>query len=75
MRSKKFLSVIFLLSWLAVYCIAGNLEQEYISGGQALVLFALDYAVMAYSGFKSGLLTMPEKGKEPAPSANGTSSK
>lgn len=75
MRSKKFLSGIFLLSWLAVFCIAGSLEQEYISCGQAFAASVLNYAVMAYSGFKSCMLTLPDKGKEPAPFADGTDSK
>lgn len=74
MRSKKFLSGIFLLSWFAVFCITGNLEQGYISSGQAFSAYAMNYVVMAYSGFKSGMLALPDKEKEPAPSANGTSS-
>ena len=75
MRSKKFLSGIFLLSWFAVFVITGSLEQEYITCGQAFAAGALNYIVMAYSGFRSGLLTLPDKGKEPAPLADGTDSK
>ena len=51
------------------------MEQEYITCGQAFAAGALNYIVMAYSGFKSGLLTLPDKGKELAPLADGTDSK
>lgn len=63
MRRKKFLSVIFLLSWLAVFFISGSLEQEYVTCGQASAVSAVNFAVMAYSGFGSGMLTVPQKMK------------
>ena len=62
MRSKKFLSGIFLLSWFVLFVITGSLEQEYITCGQAFAAGALNYIVMAYSGFRSGLPTLPGGG-------------
>lgn len=61
MRRKKFLSGIFLLSWLAVFLISGSLEQERITCGQAVAVSAANFVVMACSGFGSGMLTVPQK--------------
>lgn len=61
MRSKKIFSVIFLLSWLAVFCITGSLEQEYITCGQAVTASVINFTVMGISGFLSGMLTLPGK--------------
>lgn len=71
MRRKKFLSGIFLLSWLAVFFMSGSLEQGRMTCGQAAAESAANFAVMAYSGFGSGLLVLSDTNskKEPAPSA------
>lgn len=50
---KKFLDVLFLLSFIAIYFIAGSMEQEYISFGQAVIAFLVDFAVMGISGYAS----------------------
>ena len=63
MRRKKFLSGIFLLSWLAVFLISGSLEQGCITIGQAATANAVNFIIMAYSGFGSGMLTLPNKKK------------
>lgn len=75
MRSKKFLSGIFLLSWFVMFGITGSLEQEYITCGQAVTASVINFTVMGISGFGSGMLTLPDKWKEPAPLADGTDSK
>lgn len=53
---KKILTVIFLLSFLAMFFIVGSMEQEYISIGQALAVSAINFAVMIFSGSKAGIL-------------------
>lgn len=58
---RKILTVIFLLSWLAVFLVAGSLEQYMIEFGQAVVYFAIIFTAIAVSGFLSGMLTKPEK--------------
>lgn len=63
MGRKKFLSGIFLLSWLAVFLISGGLEQGCITIGQAVTANAVNFIVMTYSGFGSGMLTLPNKKK------------
>lgn len=60
MRCKKLFSAIFLLSWLAVFLVAGSLEQYMIGFGQAIVYFAIIFAAIAVSGVLSGLLTIPK---------------
>lgn len=54
----KALSVIFLLTVLAMFYIAGSLEQEYITDGQAVIALTVNFAAMAVSGYKSGLLAV-----------------
>lgn len=61
MRRKKFLTAIFLLSWLAVFFISGSLEQGCITIGQAITANAANFIVMVYSGFGSGMLTLPKQ--------------
>ncbi len=66
MRCKKLFSAIFLLSWLAVFLVAGSLEQYMIGFGQAIVYFAIIFAAIAVSGVLSGLLTIPKPQDEKA---------
>lgn len=61
MRRKKFLSGIFLLSWLAVFLISGSLEQGRMTCGQAVTANAVNFIVIAYSGFMSGMLKPPKQ--------------
>lgn len=77
MRRKKFLSGIFLLSWLAVFLISGSLEQGRMTCGQAAAVSAANFAVMAYSGFGSGLLVLSDinNKKSPYRRQNGTGSR
>lgn len=58
---RKILTVIFVLSWFAVFFIAGSLDQYIISVGQAIGYSVIVFAAMAVSGFLSGLLTLPDK--------------
>ena len=58
---NKILTVIFVLSWFAVFFIAGSLDQYIISAGQAIGYSVIVFAAMAVSGFLSGMLTLPDK--------------
>lgn len=59
------LSVVFFLTFVEMFVLAGSLEQCTISDKKSLISFAINFTVMAFSGFKSGLLTVPDyrKGK------------
>ena len=56
----KILTVIFVLSWFAVFAITGSLDQYIISIEQAVVPSIIVFAAMGISGFISGLLTLPK---------------
>lgn len=58
---NKILTVIFVLSWFAVFFIAGSLDQYIISVGQAIGYSVIVFAAMGISGFLSGMLTLPDK--------------
>lgn len=58
---RKALSVIFLLTVFALFYITGSLEQGYITDGQAVAAFIVNFAAMAVSGYKSGMLTNRDK--------------
>lgn len=58
---RKALSVIFLLTVLAMFYITGSLEQGYITCGQALIALTVNFAAMAVSGYKSGMLDANEE--------------
>lgn len=58
---RKALSIIFLLTVLAMFYIAGSLEQEYITDGQAVIALTVNLAAMAVSGYKSGMLDANEE--------------
>lgn len=53
---KKALVALFLLTFLAVFFISGSMEQDYITITQGLIASAINFAVMLYSGVKTGLL-------------------
>lgn len=57
----KALYVIFLLTVLAMIIITGSLEQERITCGQAVVASCVNFIAMAVSGYRSGMLTVPEE--------------
>lgn len=59
---KKIKQVIFLLTWFAVFFIAGNLDSGEMSLKAAGIAMTVNFIVMAWSGFSSGLLTLPYKG-------------
>jgi len=58
---KKILSAVFVITVFAIFCISGNLEQGVITHAQAIIYSAITFAVMAYSGFKSGMLVHPDR--------------
>lgn len=53
---KKLLAALFLLTFFAVFFIAGSMEQDYITITQGLIASAINFTVMLYSGIKTGLL-------------------
>ncbi len=57
---RKILTVIFLLSWLAIFCITGSLDQYIISVEQAIAYSVITFAALGISGVLSGLLTIPK---------------
>ena len=58
---KKIFTIIFVLSWFAVFAITGSLDQYIISIEQAVVPSIIVFAAMGISGFLSGMLTLPDK--------------
>lgn len=58
---RKILTAIFLLSWLAIFFVAGSLEQYMIGFGQAIVYFAIIFTAIAVSGFLGGMLAFPKQ--------------
>ncbi|MCM1328387.1 MAG: hypothetical protein NC253_03015 [Ruminococcus sp.] len=60
---KKLKQIIFLLTWLAVFAIAGNLDSGELSEKAAVIALAVNFIVMGWSGFSAGLMTLPDNGK------------
>ena len=58
---KKLKQIIFLLTVLAMFLIAGNMDCGGISLEAAVVLSAVNFIIMAWSGFSSGLLAVYDK--------------
>lgn len=58
---KKLRQIIFLLTVLTMFLIAGNMDCGEISFGAAAVLSVLNFILMAWSVFSSGLLTVFDK--------------
>lgn len=61
---KKLKQIIFLLTVLAMFMIAGSLDCGEISFGAAMAASAVNFIVMAWSGFSSGLLAVPYRGDD-----------
>lgn len=57
---KNVLSAVFFLSWFAIFCIAGSLDQYIISVEQAVAYSVITFAALGISGVLSGLLTIPK---------------
>lgn len=57
---KKLKQIIFLLTWFAVFMITGNLDSGEMSLGAASIAVTVNFIVMAWSGFSSGLLVVPD---------------
>lgn len=58
---KKLKQIIFLLTWFAVFVITGNLDSGEMSLKAAAIAMTVDFIIMAWSGFSSGLLVLPDK--------------
>lgn len=58
---KKLKQIIFLLTVLAMFLIAGGMDNGEISFGAAAVLSIINFIIMAWSGFSSGLLELSDK--------------
>ena len=58
---KKLKQVIFLLTWFVLFMIAGNLDAGEMSPKAADIAMTVNFIVMAWSGFSSGLLVLPDK--------------
>lgn len=57
---KKLKQIIFLLTVLAMFLITGNLDSGEMSLKSAGIAMTVDFIVMAWSGFSSGLLVLPD---------------
>lgn len=51
---RKLKQIIFLLTWLAVFMIVGNLDSGEMSIKSASIAVTVNFIVMAWSGFSSG---------------------
>ena len=58
---KKIKQVIFSLAVFALLWITGSMDNGEISIKSAVILSAVDFAVIVWSGFTSGLLVLPDK--------------
>lgn len=58
---KKFKQITFLLTWFAVFVITGNLDSGEMSLKSAAIAMTVDFIIMAWSGFSSELLVLPDK--------------
>lgn len=57
---KKLKQVIFLMTVLAMFLIAGSMDCGEMSFGAAMAASAVNFIVMAWSGFSSGLLILSD---------------
>lgn len=55
------LSVVFFMTFVAMFILAGSMEQGTISDGQAFVAITVNFVVMGISGFSSEMLTIPTR--------------
>lgn len=58
---KKLKQIIFLLTVLAMFLIAGGMDCGEMSFGAAMAASVVNFIVMAWSGFSSGLLAVYDK--------------
>ena len=58
---KKIKQVIFFLAVFALFWITGSMDNGEISIKAAVILSAVDFSVIVWSGFSSGLLVLPDK--------------
>ncbi|MCM1023847.1 MAG: hypothetical protein NC395_07285 [Prevotella sp.] len=61
---KKIKQIIFLLTVLAMFVIAGKMDEGSVSVGAAAAASAVNFIIMAWSGFSSGLLALSGKNGE-----------
>ena len=61
--SRIIKQIIFLLTVLAMLLIAGSMDCGEISFSAAMAVSAVNFILMAWSGFSSGLLEAPDKYK------------
>lgn len=59
--SRIIKQIIFLLTVLAMFFIAGGMDCGEISFGAAMAASAVNFILMAWSGFSSGLLAVSDK--------------
>lgn len=57
---KKLKQIIFLLTVLAMFLIAGSMDNGDISFGVAVAASVVNFIIMAWSGFSSGLLVLSD---------------
>lgn len=61
---KKLLTVVFVLSWFAIYALTGRFEQFRISAVEYIVYCAVAFVAIGISGVITGLLNFNvERGK------------
>lgn len=53
---KKLLTVVFVLSWFAIYALTGSFEQFRISAAEYIVYCAVAFVAIGISGTLTGLL-------------------
>lgn len=58
---KKIKQVIFFLAVFALFWITGSMDKGEISIKAAVILSAVDFVVIVWSGFTSGLLVLPDR--------------
>lgn len=60
---EKAKQVIFFLAVFALFLITGSLDNGEISIKAAVILLVIDFTVIVWSGFSSGLLVLPDNNK------------
>lgn len=53
---KKIAVAVFVVAWFSIFCIAGNVEQNYISLFDGFVYAMVAFVAIGISGAISGLL-------------------
>lgn len=68
---KRLKQIIFLLTWFAVFMITGNLDSGEMSLEAASIAITVNFIVMAWSGFSSGLLVLSDNERRAKYGKNG----